>query len=322
MNLYKNIVSHIPIYDRFTYIDLFCGIGGFREAMDSLGMTCVFSCDKDKYARKVYKDNFGDEPHGDITAIPCGDIPFAHMIVGGFPCQPFSLAGERKGAEDKRDMTSEVLRVLRCKQPMFFLLENVPGLKTISNGEYFKEVMRKLGDLGPYNICSTVLSSKAYVPQKRNRLFIFGTRMDVGDMNTWPVRAMMNYPIARPKLKNILEKEVSEEHTLTNPTWIYYKNRTKFRHKIVGPDEQAGTLVSTYYKNGHTILIGQKGKNPRKLTVRECARLMGFPDSFKFDVSRSQGYRLLGNSVVVPLIADIVSKAVCGVSAHLCRRRL
>lgn len=310
---------------KFKFIDLFAGIGGMRLAFESVGGKCVFTSEWDKYAQKTYLANFGEMPEGDITKIDENKIPDHDVLLAGFPCQPFSIAGVSKknslgrahGFLDETQGTLffDIARIIKEKRPKAFLLENVKNLKTHDRGKTFKVICQTLNQLG-YNLHVAVLDGKYYVPQHRERIFIVG--FDTGIFGGWenfhfPYKDRFNHSI-----KDILEKNVDEKYTLSDKLWDYLQRYAE-KHKAKGNgfgfgmadlDGITRTLSARYYKDGSEILIPQEGKNPRRLTPRECARLQGFPESFKIVVSDTQAYKQFGNSVVVPLVTDIAREMV------------
>ena len=315
----------------FKFIDLFAGIGGVRLAFESAGGECVFTSEWDKFSQKTYQANFGVIPHGDITKISAHDIPACDILCGGFPCQSFSLAGVSKrismglehGFKDKTRGTLffEIVRILEEKQPKAFLLENVKNLVNHDKGATMETVLKSLDEVG-YDVRYEVINSNGYVPQKRERVYIVGFRKDLGKVN---------FEFPKPKddgrrLKDILEPSVPDKYTLTDGLWACL-NRHADRHKAKGNgfgywiadlNGFSRTLVARYYKDGAQILIPQEGKKPRRLTPRECARLMGFGEDFKIVVSDCQAYKQFGNSVAVPLVAAIAKqmvKALDGIKA-------
>ena len=305
----------------FTFIDLFAGIGGIRLAFEQVGGKCVYSSEWDKYCQQTYYANFGEKPDGDITKVDAKDIPEHDILVAGFPCQPFSIAGVSKkvsmgrktGFEDKTQGTLffDVCRILKEKRPKAFMLENVKNLKSHDKGRTFKIIEESLAEL-KYKVFYDILDGQNYVPQHRERIIIVGF-----DMKRYGDDVNFNFDITstKPKqvMRDILEKEVDEKYTLSDKLWTYLQNYSA-KHKAVGNgfgygiaplDGISRTLSARYYKDGSEILIAQNRKNPRRLTPRECARLQGFPETFIIPVSDTQAYKQFGNSVVVPLIADV-----------------
>lgn len=316
---------------QFTFIDLFAGIGGMRLAFESKGGQCVFSCEWDKYCQKTYFENFGVIPHGDIRQVYEKDIPNHDILIAGFPCQPFSIAGVSKknslgkatGFLDKTQGTLffDVVRILNEKRPRAFLLENVKNLKGHDKGRTWKVIMEALEELD-YEVFSEILDGQAFVPQHRERAIIVGfDRKRYGDDIKFNFN--MNLPEKKPILNSILEKSVEDRYTLSDHLWQYLQDYAK-KHQAKGNGFGFGladrngctrTLSARYYKDGSEILIPQAGKSPRRLTPRECARLQGYPDTFKITVSDTQAYKQFGNSVVVPLISAVAEKIVANIAS-------
>ena len=310
----------------FTFIDLFAGIGGMRLAFESAGGRCVYSNEWHKYSQQTYFANFGEQPEGDITKVDENSIPDHDVLVAGFPCQPFSIAGVSKknslgretGFQDKTQGTLffDVCRILKAKRPKAFLLENVKNLKSHDKGRTFKIIMESLNEL-KYDVYTAILDGQNYVPQHRERILIVGFDKErYGE--SLPFSFDINPKNPKPLMKDILEKSADDKYTLSDKLWLYLQNYAA-KHKAAGNGfgygiaERNGisrTLSARYYKDGSEILIEQKGKNPRRLTPRECARLQGFSDDFKIVVSDTQAYKQFGNSVVVPLMADVAKLIV------------
>lgn len=308
---------------KFSFIDLFAGIGGMRIAFETVGGHCVYSNEWNKYSQKTYFANFGEIPEGDITKVDAKDIPDHDILVAGFPCQPFSIAGVSKkqslgratGFEDKTQGTLffDVCRILKEKRPKAFLLENVKNLCSHDRGRTFKVICESLTELG-YVFFYKILDGQNFVPQHRERILIVGFDKERYGEN---VDFAFDITPADPKpiMRDILETDVDEKYTLTDKLWNYlqdYAAKHKaagngFGYGIASPDGISRTLSARYYKDGSEILIAQGGMNPRRLTPRECARLQGFPDSFKIPVSDTQAYRQFGNSVVVPLMTNVAA---------------
>ncbi len=313
-----------------TFIDLFAGIGGIRMAYEHAGAECVFSSEIDKFARQTYEANFGERPQGDITAIDASDIPDHDILLGGFPCQPFSIAGVSKknslgrehGFRDKTsgNLFSHIARILDGKQPKAFMLENVKHLKRHDKGRTFEVIRQTLiNELDPgYHIFTHIVDAQHYLPQHRERIFIVGFRKDLfpGIEFRFP-----QPPQTRPvDFPDILEADIEAKYTLSDKLWSYLKAyKTKhlrrgngFGYGMVAdlPGIVTRTLSARYYKDGSEILLYQPYKNPRRLTPRECARLMGYPDSFEIPVSDTQAYKQFGNSVAVPVVKDIAQALV------------
>lgn len=311
---------------QFTFIDLFAGIGGMRIAFDRAGGQCVYSNEWNKYSQKTYFANFGDQPEGDITKVDAKDIPEHDILVAGFPCQPFSIAGVSKknsmgratGFEDKTQGTLffDVCRILKEKRPKAFMLENVKNLCSHDKGRTFKVIQESLDELG-YEVFFDILDGQHYVPQHRERILIVGfDRERYGKDIEFDFALTPKDP--KPVMRDILDSDVDAKYTLSDKLWIYLQNYAA-KHKAAGNgfgygiaplDGVSRTISARYYKDGSEILIAQEGKNPRRLTPRECARLQGFPDTFKIPVSDTQAYQQFGNSVVVPLMENVAKLIV------------
>ena len=308
---------------KFRFIDLFAGIGGIRLAFQNEGGKCVFTSEWDKFAKKTYEANFGEVPFGDITKIRESDIPDHDILLGGFPCQPFSIAGVSKknslgkshGFLDETQGTLffDVARIIKEKRPKVFMLENVKNLISHDKKRTFEVIKKTLNELD-YSIHFKILDGKHFVPQHRERIIIVGfdKKLFNGDEN-------FQFPLMPPVSKSIdsiLEIAPEEKYTLTDKLWNYLQTYAD-KHKAKGNGFGFGmtdlkgisrTLSARYYKDGSEILIPQIGKNPRRLTPRECARLMGYPDNYLIPVSDNQAYRQFGNSVIVPLISSVAKE--------------
>lgn len=297
----------------FTFIDLFAGIGGIRRPYQKLGGKCVFSSEIDKFAIKTYEANWGETPSGDITKIAAKDIPSFDILLAGFPCQAFSIAGKRKGFADTRGtMFFEVERILEYHKPKCFMLENVKGLTNHDKGKTFKVMLDILENKLEYKVYYKVLNAKDFgVPQNRERIIIVGfknpdVKFEFPEPNNKKV-----------KVGDILEKNVDDKYTISDKIWASHQRR-KEQHKAKGngfgyslfneKSPYTSTISARYYKDGSEILIEQKGKNPRKLTPREAARLQGFPDDFKLVVSDMQLYKQFGNSVPTKMIEAVANE--------------
>jgi DNA (cytosine-5)-methyltransferase 1 len=291
------------------FIDLFAGIGGTRLGFENHFTDCVFSSEIDHYAKITYKKNFGYEPYGDITKINELDIPNFDILLAGFPCQPFSNAGLKKGFEDIRGtLFFHIVRIAKFHQPKVIFLENVKGLKNHNRGETLRIIESSLQKIG-YKVFSKILNSKDYgVPQNRERIYIIAFLDDVNFSFPQPLHKSS-------KVGDILETEVPARYTISDKLWLGHQRR-KEKHKKKGngfgyslfdtDSPYTSTISARYYKDGSEILIKQQnGKNPRKLTPREAARLQGFPDNFIIPVSDTQAYKQFGNSVSVPVIKQI-----------------
>lgn len=304
------------------FIDLFAGIGGTRIVFEKAGCKCVFSSEWDKFAQITYEKNFGEKPAGDIRKIHSSEIPNHDILVAGFPCQPFSISGVSKknalgrphGFDDPTQGTLffEIKRILKDKKPQSFLLENVKNLQSHNKKNTFQVIMNTLEKELGYKVYFKVLDAIDYVPQHRERIFIVGFRKPL-EFHFPPAGSKM-----KPKFKDILEKDVNKKYTLSDHLWDYLQKYAKkhlekgngFGFGMTDPEGYSRTLSARYYKDGSEILIPQNGRNPRRLTPRECARLMGFPESFKIPVSDTQAYKQFGNSIVVPLVLDIAREIV------------
>jgi len=331
----------------FEFIDLFAGIGGLRLGFESIGGRCVFTSEWNAKAQETYRANFPDEHplNGDIREVDAlADIPSFDVLLAGFPCQPFSLAGVSKknalgrphgfACETQGTLFFDVARILEARRPAAFLLENVKHLVRHDKGNTFKVIRKVLEeDLG-YQVFAKVIDARHFVPQHRERIFIVGFREPTAF--SWDDLKLPGLESA-PRLASILHAEdgseaaeppytegpkakVASKYVLTDGLWRYLqdyaeKHRAKgngFGFGLVGPDDVARTLSARYHKDGSEILIKRKKGNPRRLTPRECARLMGFDDPkrgrvFKIPVSDTQAYRQFGNAVVVPVVEAIAN---------------
>lgn len=305
----------------FSFIDLFAGIGGIRLAFENAGsgtVKCIFSSEWDQKAQDTYEANFGERPAGDITKINAESIPDHDILLAGFPCQPFSIAGVTKHKalgnehgfkhETQGTLFFDIARIIEQKKPKAFLLENVKNLKSHDKGKTFKVIMQTLQDELGYTVYTKTIDAQFMVPQHRERIYIVGFREPT-------VFEFPELPNLEPKVKEILEKNVDSKYTLTDHLWEYLQNYAA-KHKakgngfgfgIASPNGVTRTLSARYYKDGAEILIEQKGKNPRRLTPRECARIMGYPDSFKIVCSDTRAYKQFGNSVAVPVVQQVAN---------------
>ena len=318
-----------PENPKFTFIDLFAGMGGFRLAMQAQGGKCVFSSEWNAYSQKTYFSNFGDMPFGDITKeVTKSYIPEKFDILcAGFPCQPFSIAGVSKkkslgretGFKDKTQGTLffDVADIISRHRPKAFFLENVKNLTSHDKGNTFRVIYDTLKELR-YSVHYLVMDGQTYVPQHRERIMIVGFDEDVyggKEAFTFPEQHE-----ATRSIKEILDPNIDPKYTLSDKLWAYLQNyaekhRAKgngFGYGLVDLNGITRTLSARYYKDGSEILIPQgEGKNPRRLSPRECARLMGYPDAYRIDrVSDVQAYRQCGNSVIVPLITAVSEQIV------------
>ncbi|MCX6896404.1 MAG: DNA (cytosine-5-)-methyltransferase [Verrucomicrobia bacterium] len=308
-------------HNELRFIDLFCGIGGFRFAFEKAGCKCVFSSDWNEKAQETYAANFGEKPHGDIHTVAVADIPEHDILCAGFPCQPFSIAGVSKklslgkahGFEDKEqgNLFFTLAEIIEVHQPAAFVLENVKNLRSHDQGRTFRVIHDTLTKALGYTVYYKIIDAQTVVPQHRERIFLVGFKESRGF-------EFPEFPAEGPKLESILETDVPEKYTLTDHLWNYlqaYAAKHKaagngFGFGLVTGKDTTRTLSARYYKDGSEILISQgPRKNPRRLTPRECARLMGYPKSFKIPVSDTQAYKQFGNSVVVPVV-ERIAKAV------------
>lgn len=325
----------------FRFIDLFAGIGGIRLGFEAIGGECVFTSEWDSYAQKTYTENFkGGHPlNGDITQIQEDEIPDHDVLLGGFPCQPFSIAGVSKknalgrahGFADETQGTLffDVARIIAKKRPRAFMLENVKNLQSHDKGRTFDVIQRTLRDLG-YQIFVKVIDGAHFVPQHRERIIIVGFRdpvifdwetLDIPPKGVHTLGEILHKKSGEPELEwdgsnyyDHAKRKVLDKYTLTDNLWTYLQNYKKkhqaagngFGFGLVTPESVTRTLSARYYKDGSEILVSQGSKkNPRRLTPRECARLMGFPDSLRIPVSDTRAYKQFGNSVVVPVIGAV-----------------
>ncbi|WP_330221170.1 DNA (cytosine-5-)-methyltransferase [Cognatishimia activa] len=322
----------------FTFIDLFAGIGGLRQAMESIGGHCVFTSEWDKFSKQTYEANYRDNRPivGDIREVAAEDIPPHNVLCAGFPCQPFSLAGVSKknslgrehGFRDEAQGTLffDVVRILEHHRPEAFMLENVKNLMSHDKGKTFEVIMGALQELG-YSVKAQVIDAQHFVPQHRQRIVIVGFKEDTGftfeDLQLKPKGSITLGSILHPQNGTETaeipytegpDARVNPKYTLTDKLWEYLQNYAA-KHKaagngfgfgLVGPENVSRTLSARYHKDGSEILIDQGvGNNPRRLTPRECARLMGYSDDFRIPVSDTQAYRQFGNSVAVPVFKEV-----------------
>jgi DNA (cytosine-5)-methyltransferase 1 len=325
----------------FTFVDLFAGIGGLRRGFEPIGGKCLFTCEWDRYSKETYRTNFPGDEHeieDDIRKVEAETIPNHDVLLAGFPCQPFSIAGVSKknalkrphgfACEAQGTLFHEVARIIRHHRPHAFLLENVKNLVNHDKGRTFRVIHDILTQELGYQTHWKVIDAKSWVPQHRERIFIVGFR----EPNGFTFDNMeIPDPLAGPKLKTILHKEgdrpdtaftgrdgrAADKYTLSAHLWGYLqdyaeKHRLKgngFGFGLFGPDDVARTLSARYYKDGSEILIRQNGRTPRRLTPRECARLMGFDSPgrtpTRIPVSDTQAYRQFGNAVVVPVVEAV-----------------
>lgn len=332
--LLKTTIIKPPAISKFTFIDLFAGVGGMRIGFQNAGGTCVFSSEFEKNAQATYFENHGDFPFGDITKVPVEDIPDHDVLIGGFPCQPFSHAGLKLGIEDTRGtLFHNIAEILDKKRPKMALLENVKGLISHDDGYTLQVILRTLTNIGyhcninkeliehgtPKQIQAEakkmVLKSIDFgVPQNRQRIYIVLWRNEY--LNGF------SYPIPTGKVTrvgDILEENPDPKFTISDQLWAGHQRRKinnaqngkGFGFGLVNADSPyTNTISARYYKDGSEVLIEQKRKNPRKLTHREAARLQGFPDEFIYNKSSVQAYKQFGNSVSVPVITSLAKAIV------------
>ena len=329
LTLFQHAVTSVEIDGEsipFTFIDLFAGIGGMRLGLQRVGGQCVFSCEWDKYAQKTYRAWHGEIPEGDICQIDPFSIPDHDILAAGFPCQPFSIAGVSKkkslglahGFKDaaQGELFFYLAKVIEAKRPPVILLENVKNLKSHDQGKTFSVIQETLDSLN-YSIYSQVIDARSWVPQHRERIFIVGL-----DRTTFADHTNFVFPpvpsSGAPKIRDILEPDIPRKYTLSDHRWRYLQEYAA-RHKAAGNgfgyglaplDGVSRTLSARYYKDGSEILIHQgRRKNPRRLSPREAARLMGFPDALPIVVSDTQAYKQFGNAVV-PMVVEAVGRQI------------
>jgi len=311
-----------------TYIDLFSGLGGFRIALDSLDFQCVYSADNDKHAVEIYKENFGDDSYNDITKISPEDIPDFDILCGGFPCQPYSASGQKKGFEDTRGtLFFDICRIIDKKHPKIVFLENVKNLEQHDKGNTLKVIKKSLNDLG-YHVDYKVLNARDFgVPQNRERIIIIannlGKTFDFDKINKQTITSMKRFLDTTGDFEYLHK----DEYTLIdNPKrqpsdllFVGYRNKNirkngvkentenlsrahKQPNRIYSADGVHPTLSSTESSGRYFILIDGK---VRKLTIDECFRFMGFPKDYKKIGKKTQLYKRIGNSICVPMVKEI-----------------
>lgn len=325
----------------FKFIDLFAGIGGIRNGFEKCDGKCVFTSEWNKYSQQTYESNFKDDHpiYGDITTMqdPQVEVPDHDVLLAGFPCQPFSIAGVSKknslgrkhgfACDAQGTLFFDVARIIDIKRPAAFLLENVKNLQSHDKGNTFRVIRHVLSEELGYDLHVKIVDGKGFVPQHRERIYMVGFR----EKRNFSWDEFIHPPSDARTMKDILHSEdgsetpereytcgvkakVNEKYTLSEKLWSYLQNYAE-KHRLkgngfgfgkVGPDDTARTLSARYYKDGSEILIDQgTKKRPRRLTPRECARLMGYDNSFAIPVSDTQAYKQFGNSVVVPVIEEI-----------------
>ena len=325
---YSDIPYPPPENPHFTFIDLFAGIGGFRQAMQSVGGKCVFSSEWDRFAKQTYHANYGEVPYGDITKIKEDWIPDHDVLCAGFPCQPFSLAGVSKKnslgrkhgfeCETQGTLFFDIARILKKKRPKAFFLENVKNLLTHNKRQTFEVIRRTLEEELGYITNWKIVDAAKWVPQHRERLFIVGYDPEqiVGvSRDKIIIPSMPERGYRYPQLKTIIQNKVESKHILGPGTWATLE-RHKANHAAKGngfgyglhrrpfrDDEVTRTISARYHKDGAEVLIESEGPRPRRLTVNEAKQLQGYDlERFEFPVSDTQAYRQIGNSVAVPAI--------------------
>ena len=305
LGLFESIGNDRRKYSTPLMIDLFAGVGGIRLGFEREGCKTVFTSEWDKHAQVTYEANYGDKPNGDITKVDEKDIPSFDILLAGFPCQPFSQAGLKQGLADTRGtLFFDVARIVNYHRPKVVFLENVKGFRNHDGGRTFQVIKTVLENMG-YSVYSKVLNARDFgVPQNRERIYIIGFLGGIDYEFPTP-------PYTSVKLGDILEKKVDSKYTLSDALWEGHQRRKRehiekgngFGYSMFNHDSKyTSTISARYYKDGSEILVEQKGKNPRKLTPREAARLQGFPDTFKLASSDTQMYKQFGNSVAVPVI--------------------
>lgn len=337
----RSVAGVLPtkLQGRFNFIDLFAGIGGIRKGFDAIGGHCVFTSEWNKFAQQTYAANFRDNHplHGDITSIGADEVPEHDVLLAGFPCQPFSIAGVSKknslgrkhGFLDETQGTLffDVARILKARRPAAFLLENVKNLTSHDRGRTFDVILKTLTEELGYKVWHRVIDAQHFVPQHRQRIVIVGFRDEVmfswDDLNLPPKGSVRLRSVLHPEDGSEKAEEpytlgpdavVNGKYTLTDKLWQYLQGYAA-KHKAAGngfgfglvtSDDVARTLSARYFKDGSEILVSQgKKRNPRRLTPRECARLMGYGDDFRIPVSDTQAYKQFGNSVAVPVFEEV-----------------
>ena len=315
MTLHFNQSNNNQTEASYKFIDLFAGIGGIRLGFEQVfkeKSSFIFASEIDKFAQTTYANNYGHLPSGDITQIQPNEIPQFDILLAGFPCQPFSNAGLKKGFEDTRGtLFFDIAKIINHHKPKVVFLENVKGFRNHDKGNTFK-VIRETLEAEGYKVFAEVLNAKHFgVPQNRERIYIIGfLDHDIDFEFPKPLDQSV-------KVGDILDKKVDDKYTISDKLWAGHQRR-KLAHKAKGngfgysmfthESEYTSTISARYYKDGSEILIKQKSKNPRKLSPREAGRLQGFPNDFKIVVSDVQAYKQFGNSVAVPVIEAIAKE--------------
>lgn len=324
----------------FRFIDLFAGIGGFHLGFKAAGGECVFTSEWDKWSQKTYEANFpGHAIKGDIRAVKNHEIPEHDVLLAGFPCQPFSIAGVSKknslgrkhgfDCDTQGTLFFEIERIIEARKPKVFVLENVKNLLSHDRKRTFAVIISKLREKG-YRVSWRILDAGAWLPQHRERIFIIGIREDLDTCFNFDEVVVET---SRPVLDSILHPDAGKgpveapytddrgraaaKYVLSDHLWQYLqdyasKHKAKgngFGFGLVGRKDIARTLSARYHKDGSEILISRGAENPRRLTPRECARLMGFDADgrlpFRIPVSDTQAYRQFGNAVAVPVVTAV-----------------
>ncbi len=347
---------------RFRFVDLFAGIGGIRMGFEAHGGACVMTSEWNPFSKKTYLENYAQkdgEGHafvGDIVEFPAAEVPDHDVLLAGFPCQPFSIAGVSKknalGRPHGFECTTQgtlffdVARIIAEKRPAAFLLENVKNLLSHDHGRTFDVILQVLRDELGYDVHYRVIDGRHFTPQHRERIIIVGFREPAPF--TWDA---LGLPEEGPRLAAVLHRtdgsepilpwdgerffdhaarRVQPKYTLTPGLWAYLQQYAE-KHRAAGngfgyglafPESVTRTLSARYHKDGSEILVHQgEGLRPRRLTPRECARLMGFPDTFRIPVSDTQAYRQFGNSVVMPVMREVARTMMPHLDAALARSR-
>jgi DNA (cytosine-5)-methyltransferase 1 len=306
----------------FTFIDICAGVGGFRQAFDNVGGKCLTTCEIDKFCKATYLANFSENRwESDVTKIVPTSLPQFDVLCAGFPCQAFSLGGKQEGFNDSKGRGTiffNIADIIEEKRPAIIFFENVKNLLTHDNNKTFQVIQKKLNDLNYFHHYF-IINSQHFVPQRRERIYILCANKDIYSESVFHQYVevikkkyldIKTQPL--PKIIDILESDVDSKYTLSDKLWSFLQHHSQ-KHNIKGngfgfglidpyKDINTRTLTARYYKDGSEILISQIDQNPRKLTPRECARIMGFPESFKQVSSNTQSYKQMGNSVVVPVV--------------------
>lgn len=312
---------------KYTFIDLCAGIGAFHQALKPYG-NCILASDIDRFSKISYLSNYSTMSwEDDLKNIVPNNLPKFDIICAGFPCQAFSLAGKKLGFEDARGtIFFDIAKIMESKKPKIFLMENVKNLINHDQKKTFKVILNTLDQLGYY--CHHFLFNAQYfVPQRRERIYMVGVSKDVCSRDEFDLlcaNILSEYELKKktklPNIIDILEQNPESKYTISNKLWEFLQQHAKkhqskgngFGYGLVDPknDINTRTLTARYHKDGSEVLIKQENKNPRKLTPRECARLMGFPDDYLIAVSDTQAYKQFGNSIVVPVVKMIVNQVM------------